>query len=243
MMVLLGCNVMSEPFLCNLGISEKEQLQDPRSDSLPSALNPNCSAEWSEVVRKVLSLGYSGLAAWGICIRSFVKLCTDQNKFAFLRDPNSINESILSIIQKQRDSVINFLTLNAELSKVIETAIVSRISRDVVFLGAGFIICCKARLRLDFLETAELAEKLCFTKISEGCYRKDVGSGVSVELCSDTNNAAYTQLCYSIRSDQLPWITNNYTPSQAEYTKFILDIMYIPLIKMSSPSIFSTKLF
>ena len=234
---------MSEPFLCNLGISEKEQLQDPRADSMPSALNPNCSAEWSEVVNKVLDLGYFGLEAWGICIRSFVKLCTDQNKFAFLRDPNTINESILSTIQKQRDSVISFLTLNADISKIIEIAIVSRISREVVFLGSGFVICCKARLRLDFIETAELAEKLCFSKVSEGCYRKDVGSGVCVELCSDMNNASYTQLCYSLKSDQLPWIANNYTPSQAEYTKFILDIMYIPLIKMSSPSIFSTKLF
>lgn len=234
---------MTEPFLSNLGVSEKEQLQNPRPDIMPPALNANCSSEWSCVVRKVLSLGYTGLAAWGYCIRCFVQLCLEHNKFAFLRDPNSVNESILSTLQQQRDSVVNFLTLNADIAKIIENAIVSRVSREAVFINAGFIICCKARLRLDFFEAAELSEKLGFSKVSEGCYRKDVGSGVCVELCSDINNSAYTQLCYSLKSDQLPSIANNYTPSQSEYAKFILDIMYIPLIKMSSPSIFSTKLF
>lgn len=218
-------------------------MQDPRPDNMPPALNANCSAEWSFIVNKAKSLDMHGLAAWGFCIRTFVELCIEQNKFAFLRDPNTVNESILSNLQQQRDAIISFLTTNKDISQAIANATVSKINRDVVFINAGFMICCKARLRIDFFQSAELAEKLGFNTVSEGCYRKEIGSGVCIELCSDINNSAYTQLCYCIKSDQLPFIANNYTPSQTEYTKFILSIMYIPLIKMSSPSIFSSKVF
>ena len=234
---------MTEPFLFNLGVSERDQLLGPTKQNMPSKFNSACAEAveiWNRQVDAVK--GLSGLEAWGYCIRNYVSSCVASSIFPYLNDPSTINSSIFSKLQAQRKQLVDCLCLSKDLNQFIENS-VSKISREVEFIGAGFIITCTARIRLDFFEAAEIAKSLGFTSITEGYYKKDLGNGVCIALQSELDKPNYTNLCYQICQDTLPYLASNYTPSRAELSKFILDIMYIPIIKMSSPTIFAQRLF
>lgn len=234
---------MTEPFLSNLGVSERDQLLGPTKQNMPSKFNSACAEAveiWNRQVDAAKSL--SGLEAWGYCIRNYVSSCVASSIFPYLTDPSTINSSIFSKLQAQRKQLVDCLCLSKDLNKVIESS-VSKVTRYVDFIDSGFTITCTARLRLDFFEAAKIAESLGFTSSIEGYYKKDLGNGVSIALQSELDRPDYTSLCYQICQDTLPYLASNYTPSRAELSKFILDIMYIPIIKMSSPTIFAQRLF
>lgn len=236
---------MTEPFLSNLGISERDQLLGPTKQNMPTKFNSACAKAidiWNTQVENSDGLGLSGIDAWGYCVQNYVLDCVAASIFPYLTDPGAVNASIFSKLQSQRRQVVDCLCLSKDLNKVIESS-VSKVTRTVDFINSGFTITCTARLRLDFFEASKIAESLGFTSSLEGYYKKDLGNGVCIALQSELDRPDYTNLCYQICQDTLPYLASNYTPSRAELSKFILDIMYIPIIKMSSPTIFAQRLF
>lgn len=236
---------MTEPFLCNLGVSERDQLTGPTIQNMPSKFN-SADAQaiqiWNQVVSECTSEKSDALTNWGNCIREYVSRCVFNSIFPYLTDPKLVNSSIFSKLQSQRQLLVDCLCLSKDLSSLIDTAI-SKVSREVKFLGSGFSIVCCAKIRLDFFEVEDIAKSLGFVSSSEGYYKKDLGNGVCIALESNLDQPNHTNLCYELYQETLPYLANNYIPSQAELSKFILDIMYIPIIKMSSPTPFAQRLF
>lgn len=239
---------MTEPFLSNLGVSERDQLLGPTKQNMPSKFN-SASAQaiqiWNQVVDSVTT-HKDALVNWGNCIRDYVSRCISNNVFPYLTDPKLINSSIFSKLQAQRQQLIDCLCLSKDLSKLIDTS-VSKVSREVAFIDSGFFIRCSAKIRLSFFDVEDIAKSLGFASSSlsnvEQFYKKDLGNGVCIVLESNTDQPSHTNLCYELYQDALPYLSNNYAPSKAELSKFILDIMYIPIIKMSSPTPFAQRLF
>lgn len=235
---------MAEPFLCNLGISERDQLLGPTTQNMPSKFN-SADAQavriWNESAA-LASERNDALTNWGNCIREYISRCVSNNVFPYLTDPKLVNSTIFSKLQEQRQQLIDCLCLSKDLSRFIDTS-VSKVTRYVDFIGPSFTITCSAKIRLDFFEASEIAKSLGFVSNTEGYYKKDLGNGVSIAIESTLDQPSHTNLCYQIHQDTLPYLANNYTPSKAELSKFILDIMYIPIIKMSSPTPFAQRLF
>lgn len=240
---------MTEPFLCNLGISERDQLTGPTIQNMPSKFN-SADAQaiqiWNQVVIECTSERNDALTNWGNCIKEYVSNCVAQDVFPYLADPKLVNSSIFSKLQAQRQQLIDCLCLSKDLSKLIDTS-VSKVSREVAFIDSGFFIRCSAKIRLSFFDVEDIAKSLGFVSSSlsnvEQFYKKDLGNGVCIALESNLDQPNHTNLCYELHQETLPYLANNYMPSQAELSKFILDIMYIPIIKMSSPTPFAQRLF
>lgn len=235
---------MSEPFLTNLGVSVRDQLYSPSIDNMPGALNATCRQHWVDAVNAVSKLGLHSTAdIWSYTITTFVSLCVEHNEYPFLQDPDTVNSRILSSMKMQRSALVKFLTSTPEFSAAIKSCSVSSVIRDVIFAESGCIIQCSAKLRWSFLDAVDLCSKLAFSRVTDSCYKLSLGAGIVLEISANLADIRYTNLSYTITLDNLPYISNNYTPSEQEYKKFILDVMYIPLIKLSAPTIFSSRLF
>lgn len=236
---------MSEPFLTNLGVLERDQVYGPSIDNMPGALNATCKQYWVDAVNAVSKLDIiNGVEAWMYAVKTFVQLCIENNEYPFLQDPDTVNSRILSSMKLQRAALVKFLMSTPEFSAVLKTLPVSGITRDVIFVESGFIIACTAKIRWSFLDAVDLCSKLSFYRVSDYCYRLSLGSGITLEISANLlEDARYTNLSYTMTQDYLPYISNNYTPTEQEYKKFILDVMYIPLIRLSAPTIFSSRLF
>ena len=79
---------MTEPFLCNLGVSERDQLLGPTKQNMPSKFNSaNAQAIqiWNQVVDSVAT-HEDALINWGNCIRDYVSRCISYSIFPYLTD-------------------------------------------------------------------------------------------------------------------------------------------------------------
>lgn len=231
------------PFLSNLGLNEPDQYVAPSAESMPPALNPNNTTQWQAAVNQATSESGDVIEVWARTITLYTEQCIADNVFPFMISAQAINDGILSSMQAQRSAVVSFLTSSNLLAEKISQCSVSSVKRVVEFLDRGFNLYVSVKLRLDIAEAASICQAMTFDKVTDFYFKKDVGSGASVGCEVDKAEPQYSYVSYIIRCSSLPCIANKYAPSSQEYEKFILNVMYLPLVRMSVPTIFSNRLF
>lgn len=231
---------MSVPFLSNLGLSIQEQQAGPLADAMPQAFNGDLTGLWKEAVEHQDTTDTLE-NRWAAVIDEFVTKAIAQGRFPFLRDPSQNNAEIMQELTAKRTSLMDYLTSQSKLGEVFETHSLRSVERKVIFPEKGFIISVSVSLAIPTLDFLDLMDTLSFKRVGQDYYEKDISADVRIFFTAIDDRTVRFE--YQIVSSMLPYITDNYSPTQGELEKFVLDTMYLPLIKMSRPSCFSKRLF
>lgn len=211
---------LGSPFLLNLGVDIYHQAKTPTIE-IPNVFNPNCSDLWESAVKSTVeNKKYPSSKCpdlWCKVIKNFLDLCSYSNRFAFLETPEATNAEIIKSLIDKRYSIlkaINFTIVNAKNSK-----------RRVYFPDTGgFSISNSLSIKSPDIEDA-----LREYSVDNSLYTLSPDDSTSIFLKNDITSD-WVDFEYIITINTLPFL-ENVIPSTQELSKFILKILFEPILK------------
>jgi hypothetical protein len=228
---------MRMPFLSNLGVLAQDQARNPCASSFPHAFNPACQHVWDAVVTGMLQ-GKDVAANWGHAITLFIEVCIAKDMYPFSNLKQSANDSILTDLQDARLAVVKFMNL----SKMLSFVNIKATSREVELTNTGFVLRVYGKAILKQPNDPTFEKWLLqmpyprFDLKDHGRYVKHLSHTVAMVVFNE--GASMSQrwhVGYEIICNQFPDIPGKHTPTKEQIETFILDILWMPVLKSRRP--------
>lgn len=228
---------MSEiPYLSNLGVPVLFQARTPTADGFPITFNPHTKAQWDAAVKE-LTPSKDAVQDWGLVIQYYIDLCSKHGQYPFSGPHTSSNDQIVAVLKEARHAVVKFIN-KSELIKMVSFR---DTHRKVSMTATGFILQVQGQARLkdetfpQWLVQAPMP-RFDIIRDADGKYIKHLGYNTAFFAYNEgANMTARWHVGYEIVVDKFPDIPNHPTPSKAELERFILDILWMPVLKQARP--------
>jgi hypothetical protein len=226
------------PFLSNLGIPPLDQARVPTEDTFPLAFNPNNRSLWGAAIQN-LTLGPDPMTDWGFALKEYVRLCAQRGVYPFQNFHESRNDDISDYLRERRRAFVKFVNR----VNLFETIKIRSTHRRVTVTEKGFVLTVYAKtLNTDpsFIKWLREIPMPRFDLIRHnGRYKKHIPGTSGLEIFVENDGADNMHdrwiIGYDIICPMFPDLPTNHTPSKAELERFILDILWMPLLRSMRP--------
>jgi len=230
------------PFLANLGIGSMEQARSPTVDTFPRMFNTNNRSDWEQAVQELIPSG-NALQDWGITIRKYVNLCEQRNVFPFQSFQQNRNDQIYDYLRSRRKTFVNFI----DKCNFFENVAIRSTHHKVVVSDRGFVLTVYARARIadpTFLDWLVKSPQPRFNAAQDmgGRYIRPLQDGLNMFVHPDGQDTYRWCIGYDIDCPFYPELPNNFIPSKAELERFILEVLWKPILRTSRPLNMSYRL-
>lgn len=230
------------PFLSSLGVMDTDQARDPTAAAFPHAFNVNCQAIWNTVVDNMTMKEGDPGRNWGTAIKLFIEVCVAENEFPFSNLKQSANDFILQDLTAARKAVVKFMNV----TKMLDYVNIQATRREVELNNTGFTLRVYGKVTLKdptFEKWLLMTPYPRFNLKHEGHYVKHLTSNISMIVYNDSASAAQRwHVGYEVVVHHFPDLPGKHMPSQAEMEKFVLDILWMPVLKSHRPLGFHHRL-
>lgn len=227
---------MEQPFLSNLGIGALEQARAPTADTFPLSFNANAKNEWNQAVQELIPRGIAA-TDWGQTLRRYVQLCEDHNVFPFQTFQQSRNDAIQDYLRDRRRQLVRFIDTNDFFKGIT----IRSTHRNVKASDTGFVLTVYAKAKITdptFIQWIKKAPAPRFeiTKDAQNRWVRHITDGLLMYVENEAPNLEERwHIGYEIMCPMFPELPNNHVPSKQEIENFILQILWMPLIKSMRP--------
>lgn len=223
------------PFLSSLGITDLDQARDPTVSTFPHAFNPSCQRIWNAVVSNMEFKPASAGHNWATAIRLFVEVCIAEDEFPFSNLKQSSNDFILEALSNARKDVVKFLNR----SKLLDLVNLRATRREVSMMNTGFVLKVFGNAWVKDPTFEKWLIQIPYPRFDlkeHGQYRKQVSPSTTMIVYNE--GASLNQrwhIGYEIVVHQFPDLPGNTLASKGDMEKFILDILWMPVLRSHRP--------
>lgn len=225
---------MGLPFLANLGVPPDKQALSPTAADFPKALNPNCRSEWIDAI-KDLQPSEDAAFDWASALRTYVKLCVKRNQFPFSNTKSSRNDLIIQNLTNARRQVVRFMNL----SKIMDMVTIRKTRREVLMTSNGFTVTVFGEGAVTDPTFSQWLLKMPYPGFRikhDGQWIKSLGRGITMVVYNDgAQGSQRWHIGYEIAVQVFPDIPGHHLASKAELERFVLDILWLPILKSHRP--------
>lgn len=235
-LTLTASSQVETPFLSNLGVSIEDQAANPTVDSFPHFFNVHNYQLWRQALKAIVEKN-PPLENWGLVIRDYVELCTEKNIYPFSNVHHSENDVIISELNQARRTLVKFFNL----SKMFSLVSIRTTQRVVKMTSTGFVIEVEGLARLkdpSFASWLGQAPMPRFDLVRNNSrYVKTLDKRTRLFVYNDMVDAPDRwHVGYEIHINHFPDIPGNHMPSKAMLERFILEILYMPVLLSHRPA-------
>jgi hypothetical protein len=229
---------MSNPFLSSLGVPQLDQARSPTVKGFPTGMNANNISEWTQAIHELIPCG-EALRDWGIAIRNYVRLCEQHGVFPFSNTSVDRNDEIASIFKMAREDFVRFVNKN----KFFHNVAIRSTHRQVHLTENGFVLRVYAKARIDDPSFIQWIEHLPMPfnfpttqPLAPNRYVKQLTHYLTVFVENDALGLPERWLVgYEISVPMFPTLPNEMLPSREEIETFVLDVLWLPLLRSMRP--------
>lgn len=226
------------PFLSNLGIQDTDQARSPTVAAFPLAFNPGSKGIWETTIAELVVTDKPD-EDWAHAIKNFVKNCVEADVYPFSNMKQSANDQILSELTDARKKIVKFLNQSKMLKYV--TLRVSRREVEMSTIGFTLRVLGQAYLKDPTFEKWLMQTPMPAFRIKhEGRYLKHLSNSVTMVVYNEGNQR--WRVGYEIVVRHFPELPGKHIPSKAELERFVLDILWMPVLKSHRPDGFHHRL-
>lgn len=221
---------MEVPFLSNLGVTDVAQSVDPTAAAFPQAFNINSQGVWDSTISQIEMTKDKALN-WGMAIKTFIANCVEQDIFPFSNLKQAPNDRILSELQHARRAIVKFL----DDSRMLDLVDLRATKREVLVSNVGFTLRVYGDATLKdptFEQWLGQKPSPSFSYQHGNVYAKHLAHGVTMMVHRTANR---WRVGYEITSHHFPQLPGNHVPSKAELEKFVLDLLWMPVLRTHRP--------
>ncbi len=213
--------------LNSLGIPPQLQAQPPAADFMPPALNQSNSRFWPIAVGQ--AVGRNSVEQWTSAVKNFVRICMNNNTLAFSSDESN-NDKILTRLIEARREIVRFLNRH----KVLESLKTHKVSRRVRMTSSGFVITVDVQAQK--LDEDPTILKLLGVRQPNGRYTRNLLPDLTFFVYNEGARLSHRwHFGYDITVNIFPSLPGKNLPTVHEQERFILEVMYIPLVRCYRP--------
>lgn len=227
---------MAHPFLSNLGVDALTQGRSPTAQTFPRAFNPNNASDWTMAVNNTV-MGDDPTEDWGLVIKEYIRLCTIRGVYPFQNTHESTNDQIVDFMRERRRQFVRFINR----TDFFRTITLRSTHRHVTATDHGFTLTVYAKtLNTDpsFIKWLVESPFPRFDLVRKnGRYSKHLIPGLELFVENDyaDNMTDRWIIGYDIHCPMYPDLPTNHTPSKAEIERFVLDVLWMPLLRSMRP--------
>jgi hypothetical protein len=229
---------MANPFLSSLGVPQLDQARSPTVKGFPTGMNANNIAQWTEAVHKLIP-SQEAARDWGTVIREYVRLCENYGVFPFSNTAVDRNDEIQDILKMERENFVRFVNKNQFFHRIR----IRSTHRNVHLTENGFVLRVYAKSRIEdpsFIKWLEhLPQPFTFPITQPQApnrYVKKLTHHLSVFVETEAINLPERwHVGYEISIPMFPTLPNEMLPSRQEVEDFILNILWLPLVRSMRP--------
>ena len=225
--------MLTSPFLSNLGVPQIAQARSPTIEGMPKALNPNNKSQWESAIRFVIPSG-NPFEDWGLTLRKYVELCERSSLFPFDNAAIDHNEQIEWLLYESRRRLVQFV----KRFNLFKNMTVRKVYHDVDVHDSGCVLTVYAKVRnpdptfIRWIQGLPNPYRFPVLHDKKYKYRKSITSNLDIWVQSIfPTNPEHWYVGYDVKIPYFPRIPNNDLPSKAEIAKFVIEILWIPMIK------------
>lgn len=227
---------MEQPFLSNLGVTVLEQARPPTSNTFPPAFEQQNHHDWDAAVIQLIPSG-NALEDWAITIKRYVELCTARNVFPFQTLQQNRNDQITEFFRTRRRAFVKFI----DRCNFFDNVTIRSTHHKVIVTDRGFILTIYAKARISDPSFVKWLTEIPYprfdiVKDQQGRHIRQIMDGLDMFVINEAGNLPERwDVGYDIMCPFYPDIPNDHTPSKAEMERFILDILWMPILRSARP--------
>lgn len=221
-----------DPNLFKLGVPLRQQNELPTPGAFPTGFNQSTFKYWQQAVSSVSAK--TPKIAWKQAISRFIRLCEQYSVFPFY-DQQTNNDLIFTTLLRGRRQVVRFM----DSTNLLEEMRPDKTVRSVTLTTTGFQLTVESQVRLinnDPTVVKTMGLRQASKTTSGAIWRK--GLDRDVEFYVRNAGARLNQrwfFGYTITVNVFPHIPGNHTPSTKEIEKFVMDVIYLPILRAFRP--------
>ena len=216
-----------------LGVSAEQQRQPPGIRSFPVAFNPNAKRYWEEAVGTISET--NPRRAWSKVFDLYIDLCGSASVYPFV-NKSSNNDRIYKILIDARRRVVTFIENNNLNTDVI----VRKTERRVTVTNTGFVLRCIGSC--DVLpEAPQVVSSMGNRTTRHGLPYGSVWSvgldkGLTFFVANEyVNMSGRWHYGYELEVSAFPYLPGIGAPSSSQIEKFVLEVLYLPILRAYRP--------
>jgi hypothetical protein len=229
---------VKHPFLSQLGIQPTAQARGPRPTEIPSGLNGHNGLEWSEAVNNTVRPKGSTLRWWARVINAYIKLCRERDVFAFANDGEGRNSYLEDLMIRARQDFVRF----CQKVKFFDGIKIRSTERQATAGPNGVTIKVWANSTVDdplfvnWLRNLPVPYQWSRQQKRFNYYEHRLSPVLTlwVEFTNHTAIDTY-KIGYDVNLPGFPSIPNNPLPSRKEVEEFVLEVLWLPLLRANRP--------
>jgi hypothetical protein len=233
---------MTIPFLSSLGIDPLVQARSPTPETFPFALNQNNRSVWETAVAETPSVN-NAVEDWARCLKRYVELCEEQGVFPFHALSQSRNDQIADFLWEARQAVVHYI----DKAKLFDELKIIRSDRRVQITHSGFVIYVSAKVNITDPSFEKWLTQIPYphfniVRQADGKYLKNLQTGVRMVVVNGSpqdrggHMPRRWHIGYEIECLMFPEVPTNELPSKAELEKFVLEVLWMPILRRKRPS-------
>lgn len=228
-------------FLSGLGVLDTDQVRTPTADAFPQSFNVNNKGIWDAAVRSVAPTK-NPAADWDTVIHQYIDDCTAADSYPFSNLRQSINDMIVQDLHEARRAVVRFM----DQSHVLQHASIRATDRVVKMTTSGFVLRVVGKCQIKDPAFEQWLIKLPMPRFNlkdDGRYDKSLGRNLKMVAWNEGASLRDRwHVGYEIVCNHYPDIPGNHLPSKAEIERFILHVLWMPVLKAHRPQGFNHRL-
>lgn len=231
------------PYLSSLGVPVLLQTRPPTNAGFPLMFNSGCKHLWDEAIREFTPTD-SPITDWYNVITKFIDKASAAGRYPFTGYHQSINDLISDRLRNARRAVVRFM----DKSKILKLATVRNTHRRVSMTDTGFVLTVYGDI---FLKDPTFPQWLLqmpyprFDIVRSIDNRWDKNLGDNVTFFARNEGALAKDrwfIGYDIKVDLFPEVPNQPLPSKGELERFVLNVLWMPVLRSHRPQGLSHKL-
>lgn len=231
------------PYLSSLGVPVYMQTRTPTSSGYPLMFSSMCKHLWDEVLREYPATD-NPVNDWYNVISLFTDKCSAAGKYPFTGYHQSINDAITDRLRNARRAVVRFI----DKSKILSLTTVRNTHRRASMTDTGFVLTVYGDVHLKDPTFPEWLLQMPYPRFDivrtiDNRWNKPLGDNATYFV---QNQGALAKdrwiMGYDIRVDLFPEIPNRQLPSKSELERFILNTLWMPVLRSHRPLGLSHKL-
>jgi hypothetical protein len=198
---------------------------------------------WDSIV-KVFKPTKDAQMDWDKVIESYVNECAQAGRYAFSDFHQTTNDECVERLREARRAVVKFINR----SKILDLITLRNTHRTAMMTPTGFILCVSGQIRLKDPTFPDWLLRMPFPRFNiirsiDGRWSKPLGDNATFFAENEgAKSPDRWHIGYEIVVDYFPEIPNKPLPSKQELERFILDILWMPVLKSQRPYGLSHKL-
>jgi len=213
--------------LTSLGIPPLAQAKGPTIDTFPLAFNPNQEDLWPIALGAAKSK--NPRQAWMQAVERFVELCRQKAVFAFHQHETD-NDKIITRLLEARREIVRFIDQN----KVLDELSTYKVQRIVRMTNTGFQLTVDVHARR-ITEDPTFMNRLSLRQVNSR-YTRNLRDNITFFVYNEGADLSQRwHFGYDIEINIFPNVPGKPLATTQEQERFVLDVMYLPLLRAYRP--------